>query len=87
MKTVGVKELKAKLSSYIHDTRKGEKIVVTDHGEEVALLSPLSTDYKLMVFLEKSGKAHWTRGKPEGLDEPIEVKGKPLSTTILEERE
>lgn len=87
MKTVGVKELKAKLSSYIHETRSGQTIVVTDHGEEVALLSPLSVDYRLVRSLEKSGKARWSGGKPVGLDELIEVKGKLLSTTILEERE
>jgi len=86
MKTVGVKELKAKLSSYIHESREGEKIVVTDHGEEVALLSPLSNEYKLISVLEELGKARWSRGKPKGLESGITLRGKLLSTTILEER-
>jgi prevent-host-death family protein len=87
MKSVGIKELKAKLSSYINETREGMRIVITDHGEEIALISPLSNEYKLMLALEKSGKAHWSRGKPEGLEKGIEVKGKAISTTIVEERE
>ncbi len=86
MKTVGIRELKARLSSYIGETREGARIVITDHGEEIALICPLSEEYRLMTALEKTGKIWWTRGKPEGLEEGIEVKGEPLSATILEER-
>jgi prevent-host-death family protein len=86
MKTVGIKELKAKLSSYINETRKGQKIIVTDHGEEVAVISPLSNEYLIIQLLYKSGKVQWTKGKPRGLDNRVALEGEPLSVTILEER-
>jgi prevent-host-death family protein len=87
MKTVGIRELKTNLSSYINETRSGATIVITDRGEEVAVICPLSNEYKLMAALEKSGRARWSKAKPIGLEEGIAVKGEPLSVTILEERE
>lgn len=86
MKTVGIKELKAKLSSYINETRTGNNIIITDHGEEIAVLSPLSNEYRIVQFLEKSGKLQWSREKPIGLDCNITIKDSPVSCTILEER-
>jgi prevent-host-death family protein len=87
MRTVGIKELKAKLSAYINEVRSGKSVLITDHGEEVALVTPLSNEYRLIRFLEMSGRAQWSKGKPLGLENGIIVKGEPLSSTILEKRE
>lgn len=38
MKTVGVRELKNRLSEYLRMVRRGERILVTDRGEVVAQL-------------------------------------------------
>ena len=38
MKTVGVRELKARLSEYLRDVRNGETYLVTDRGRVVAEL-------------------------------------------------
>ncbi len=38
MKSVGIKQLKAKLSAYVRRVRRGETILVTDRGEAVAEL-------------------------------------------------
>ncbi len=40
MKTVGIRELKNGLSSYVRAARNGETVAVTDRGEVVAELSP-----------------------------------------------
>jgi prevent-host-death family protein len=40
MKTVGVRNLKNKLSEYLRHVRLGESILVTDRGEVVAELLP-----------------------------------------------
>ena len=40
MKTVGVRELKNRLSEYIRHVRAGESVLVTDRGEVVAELAP-----------------------------------------------
>jgi antitoxin (DNA-binding transcriptional repressor) of toxin-antitoxin stability system len=39
MKTVGVRELKNRLSEYIRQVRSGEAVLVTDRGEVVAELT------------------------------------------------
>lgn len=85
MITVGIKEIKAKLSSYIDKVSKGEHVAITEHGREVAVLIPISKERKLIRSLVESGKAHWSGGKPQGL-QGIKIKGKSLSETILEER-
>jgi prevent-host-death family protein len=86
MSSVGIGQLKAKLSSYIEKVRHGEQVVITDHGEEVALLGPISRERRLIKFLMESGRAQWSGGKPKGL-EGVAVRGKPLSETILDERQ
>ena len=40
MKTVGVRELKNRLSEYLRQARAGETILVTDRGQVIAELSP-----------------------------------------------
>jgi antitoxin (DNA-binding transcriptional repressor) of toxin-antitoxin stability system len=40
MKTVGVRELKNRLSEYLRQVRSGESVLVTDRGEVVAEFSP-----------------------------------------------
>ena len=85
MISVGVKELKAKLSSYMRMVRKGEEVIVTDHGREVALVVPISKERQAIKSLMDSGKAKWSGGKPAGL-KGIKVKGKAISNTVLEDR-
>jgi prevent-host-death family protein len=85
MISVGIKELKAKLSSYIDRVCRGERVIITEHGREVAVLTPISKDRKAVNALIDSGQAHWSGGKPHGV-EGIRIKGKLLSETILEER-
>jgi len=82
---VGIRELKAKLSSYINMVRRGGDVVITDHGEEVSVIVPVSPERKRILKLVGSGVAKWEGGKPEGVH-GITIKGKPLSVTVLEER-
>jgi prevent-host-death family protein len=41
MRTVGVKELKARLSEYLRAVRVGETVLVTDRNEVIAELRPI----------------------------------------------
>lgn len=41
MSTVGVRELKKRLSEYLELASKGEPVIVTDRGRPKALLGPL----------------------------------------------
>lgn len=40
MKTVGVRELKNRLSEYLRQAKSGEAVLVTDRGQVVAELAP-----------------------------------------------
>ena len=85
MISVGIKELKEKLSLYVDKVRQGGEIIVTDRGKEVAMVVPLSRERGAVKHLVESGKAAWTGGKPGGMA-GIKAKGKPLAKTILEDR-
>ena len=85
MTSVGIRELKERLSRYIDRVRRGEAIVVTDHGKEVAMITPVSRSRKAVMEFVRTGRAAWSGGKPAGLA-GVKVKGKPLAKTILEDR-
>ena len=87
MKLVGIRELKSKLSRYITEAKKGEGLIVTDRGQFVAAIHPLSNEFRVVQYLLETGKASWSGKKPRGLSGPVALKGKPLSETILEERQ
>jgi antitoxin (DNA-binding transcriptional repressor) of toxin-antitoxin stability system len=40
MRTVGIRELKNRLSEYLRQVRSGESVLVTDRGEVIAEFSP-----------------------------------------------
>ena len=88
MVSVGVRELKAHLSHYLKKVKSGEKIIVTDRKEMVAVISPLGkeTDEDKILALIQRGAAYWSGGKPVGIPSRITSKGKKVSDAILEER-
>ena len=49
--SVGIRELKTRLSSYVRRVRRGEVIRVTDRGEVVAELRPPSSAQRVPVEL------------------------------------
>lgn len=85
MISVGIKELKTRLSSYVDRVRHGKEVVITEHGKEVALVTPISRERRAVKLLIDSGKAGWAGGKPKGFAD-VRIKGKALSKTVLEER-
>jgi prevent-host-death family protein len=85
MISVGIKELKEKLSSYMDKARHGEEIVVTDRGKEIALVLPISRERSAVKQLVGAGRASWSGGKPVGV-KGIKAKGGPVAKTILEDR-
>lgn len=85
MVKVGIKELKAKLSEYVERARGGEMVVVTDRGEAVAELVPLSPTKRKLLQLTEAGELSWGGGKPKGL-RGIVVRGEPMSETVIKAR-
>ena len=85
METIGIKTLKAQLSAYIAKARTGERIVITDRGEEVAELGPLSPARQAVQVLAHRGKLRWNGEKPAGL-KGVQIRGEAVATTVLENR-
>ncbi len=90
-KAVGSRELKTRLGSYLRLVRAGRTFVVTDRGRPVAELRPLSRSKDdrraLLEELEARGVITLPRGGPLRRIRPAVVQGRPLSETLLEDRE
>ena len=85
MASVGIKDLKIKLSTYVAKARRGERFVVTARGRPVAELIPLSPERLALQKLTLEGKVEWSGGKPKGL-RGVVVHGEPVAETVLRNR-
>jgi len=88
MVSVGVRELKNRLSEFLRRVADGERITVTDRGKPVAVIAPPgeeSRDEPLWAMV-REGMARWGGGKPRGAKKPVKIRGKPISDTVLEDR-
>lgn len=85
MTTVGIKELKAHLSTYVRMARDGERIEVTDRGKTVAILGPDDREREILMHLVDKGLAQWSGRKPE-LPRPVRIDGEPLAKTVVDMR-
>ena len=89
--SVGSRELKTRLGTYLRRVRRGATLVVTDRGEPVAELRPVadgvSPEDAGLAALEVLGAV--TRGRGERLAplRPIRSKGRPASQAVIEGRE
>jgi prevent-host-death family protein len=85
--TVGIRELKARLSEYLKLARGGRRIVVTDRGREIASLGPVSDDRRTLESLMASGDLLWSGKKPVGL-KGVKVSGKrrSVAAAVVEDR-
>ena len=88
MKTIGIRELKENLSSYMKKVRKGEKIVITNRKKEIAIIMPLiKKDKEEKVYqLIHQGIAFWHGGKPKGMKARIVSQGMKVSDAVIEDR-
>lgn len=91
--TVGSRELKTRLGTYLRYAREGASIIVTDRGRPVAELKPLEgSDDDIEFRLRELALAgvlsdEVAERPPLSHFEPIRIAGRPLSDTIREERE
>ncbi len=92
MSTVGIRELKNRLTYYLHQTRRGEEIVVTERGKPVALIQQLESAKKIkspearLAHLASRGFLILPSRKPLKKIRRLKVSGKPVSKIISEER-
>ena len=88
--TVGARELKTRLGTYLQRVREGRTLVVTDRGEPIAELRPLpsgpSLEAKLLKLASKGTVTLPTRASPSAF-RPIRSRGTSVSDAVLEDRE
>lgn len=85
MSTVGIKMLKENLSEYVAMARAGERVIITDLGEEVAEIGPLSPERKAMRRLVAAGMVRWSGRKPRVGGGPVN-RGDAVSDAVIEDR-
>lgn len=91
MKRVGSREFKNRQAYYLRRVRKGETILVTDHGKPVARVSP-ATEWETLGHEERldelARQGHIRKGKGGRLRpiHPAPLRGKPPSEMISEDR-
>ena len=88
MVSVGVRELKNRLSHYLARVREGEEIAVTDRGHEVAVIRPpaRSAAQRGLERLRDEGAVRWGGGRPTAPAHPVRGRGRPASELVLEDR-
>ena len=88
MYSIGIRELKNRLSYYVRQVRKGQQIVVTDRGLAVAVIVPAAETEEAVTLmgLVREGFASWQGGKPTGSQNPVRAQGRPVSDIVLEGR-
>lgn len=85
--SIGIRELKNRLSHYLKIVKKGEKLAISERGRIIAYITPAgNAEYDGVINLVREGKASWSGKKPSGSKKPVKVSGKPVSQIILEER-
>ena len=92
MSTVGVKELKNRLTRYLRRTKHGEEVIVTERGKPIALIRSIHTVGETaslearLARLASQGLVTLPTRKPLKRVRGAKVSGPPLSRIILETR-
>jgi len=88
MLAVGVRELKNRLSEYLRLVRTGERVMITERGRPVAVISPppvTPADRRIEAML-REGVVRWGGGKPRGAARPPRIKGASVAQAVIEDR-
>ena len=88
--TVGARELKTRLGTYLQRVREGRTLVVTDRGQPVAELRPLPTDDSLpstLLRLSTTGAVTLPTVDALSTFRPIRNRGASVSDAVRKDRE
>ena len=92
MSTVGVRELKNGLTRYLHRTKNGESIIVTERGRPIAMLGPLPLASKAdtaahrLAILAADGYLSLPAARPLARLARVRVRGPSVSRAVREDR-
>jgi len=89
--TVPVRVLKDRLSEYLRRVRAGERVVVSHRGRPIAELAPIDNDdlspEERLARLEEAGEVRRGSGAPLPRVSSLRVRRRPVSETLLADRE
>jgi len=85
-RSIGIRELKAKLSACVREVKRGGTIVVTEHGRRVARLVPESDslDDRLEI-LRRAGTMVWSGRRLGRATAGVRARGKRTVADIVVE--
>lgn len=92
MGTVGVKELKNRLTHYLRRAKDGEEVVVTERGQPIALIQsirsaqPAQSLEAQLARLAAQGLVTLPTRRPRAKLPRARIGGRPISETILDDR-
>lgn len=87
-RSIGIRELKARLSECVRDVKSGATIVVTEHGRRVARLVPetRSLDERL-ERLRSAGAVQWSGRRLRRIKPDVRpLKRKSVAAVLVEDR-
>lgn len=87
--TIGVRELKNHLSEYLRRVRRGQTIVITDHGVAVGRMTPIAQPLEeRLSALQTAGLLEWSGQSLPPIEPPaVNRSEKTISDLIVAMRE
>lgn len=86
--TIGIRDLKAQLSSYVQEAKAGNIVIITERGQPVAKLTPIRpTIEQRLDELVEVGLVEWSGQRLPPLTPEIAPRGdKTVAELLLEDR-
>jgi prevent-host-death family protein len=87
--TVGIRELKAHLSSYVRQVKLGASVVITERGKPVGRIVPIGPSLETRLQeLREAGLAAWSGRRLSPIAPVAVTRGEQMvSDLLLEDRE
>ena len=84
--TVGIRDLKARLSEYMQRVKSGQSIVITEHGKPVGRILPVGMNLEdRLEMLRKAGLVEWNGKNLRRIKPPAVNRGDKLVSDIVVE--
>ena len=87
--TVGIRDLKARLSSYMRQVKDGATLVITERGKPIGRIVPVSHSVETRLReLIQAGLVAWSGRKLMPMDPVARTRGRrTVADLLLEDRE
>lgn len=89
MTTVGIRQLRESVGTYVARAHAGERIIVTDRGQPIAEIGPLSEATSALLALAEAGAVHWggRRFELPPADRRVKIQGGDIAEAVSAARD